>query len=354
MEDKRKIIKNILRWLFKMYSLINIKRKFLKIHFSDKPVIVSLFNPSHGNVGDHGILVAERKFLKDNIKNYIIITLTDVDWKFNKKTIRQLIKIQDIIIIHGGGFIGTLAFVPGEQPLREILSTFISNKIIIFPQTIFFENSDFGHKEFINTMELWKSHVNLTVFLREKKSFDLVKDYMQNQEKPKIHLVPDIVLYLNAQKEIKRKTILLVFRSDNEKISDENIINNISNKVSNLDYKIRVSDMIVNYQVFPFMSKSVVNKKMKEFRKAKLVITDRLHGMIFAAITGTPVIALNNISGKVYGVYEFLSKFKYVKFVNNLNDIDSIIPTILNFKSNEYDNKEFMKYYDLIIKAIYE
>lgn len=43
-----------------------------------------------------------------------------------------------------------------------------------------------------------------------------------------------------------------------------------------------------------------INKYIK-FRECELVITDRIHGMIFAAITGTPCIALSNY--KIKGTY---------------------------------------------------
>ena len=37
-----------------------------------------------------------------------------------------------------------------------------------------------------------------------------------------------------------------------------------------------------------------IEEMLKKYRKCQLVITDRLHGMIFAAITSTPCIALGN------------------------------------------------------------
>ena len=57
-------------------------------------------------------------------------------------------------------------------------------------------------------------------------------------------------------------------------------------------------------------------KKLDEFRKSKLVVTDRLHGMLFAAITGTPCIALGNSSGKVKGVYDWLTHLDYIQYVD--------------------------------------
>lgn len=51
-----------------------------------------------------------------------------------------------------------------------------------------------------------------------------------------------------------------------------------------------------------------------------MVITDRLHGMIFAAITGTPCIAFDNISKKVSGVYKWIESLEYIKVVNSFEE----------------------------------
>ncbi len=56
-------------------------------------------------------------------------------------------------------------------------------------------------------------------------------------------------------------------------------------------------------------------KKWNEFSSVQLVVTDRLHGMVFSAITGTPCIALDNISHKVYGAYQWLSYLPYLRFL---------------------------------------
>ena len=73
-----------------------------------------------------------------------------------------------------------------------------------------------------------------------------------------------------------------------------------------------------------------VERKFDEFRRARLVITDRLHGMIFAAITGTPCIALNNSSGKVEGVWSlWLRHLDYVKFVREAAEIPALLDAML-------------------------
>lgn len=50
----------------------------------------------------------------------------------------------------------------------------------------------------------------------------------------------------------------------------------------------------------------VVTDKLNEFASHQCVITDRLHGMVLAAITDTPCIALGCNNYKIQGVYEWI------------------------------------------------
>jgi len=96
----------------------------------------------------------------------------------------------------------------------------------------------------------------------------------------------------------------------------------------------------------------VLDSKFDEFRKAKLVITDRLHGMLFAAVTGTPCIALDNKSGKVRGCYQTIKHLKYIEVVSNLNEISDYVVRLLRLGSCEYDNNCLLQYYDKLAQII--
>ena len=64
-----------------------------------------------------------------------------------------------------------------------------------------------------------------------------------------------------------------------------------------------------------YREKLVINK-LKEFAECEIVVTDRLHGMIFSYITSTPCIALGNSTGKsLYSYEDWLSKSSNVSFV---------------------------------------
>ena len=62
-----------------------------------------------------------------------------------------------------------------------------------------------------------------------------------------------------------------------------------------------------------------LNKKFREFSERNLIITDRLHGMIFAAITGTPCVAMDNISHKILVFIMILKNYLMSKLRRKFN-----------------------------------
>ena len=63
---------------------------------------------------------------------------------------------------------------------------------------------------------------------------------------------------------------------------------------------------------------------LERISKAKVMITDRLHGMIFSYITGTPCIVLPCSGPKIEYSYRFIKNCEYIRFCPSF-DIDSII-----------------------------
>ena len=92
-----------------------------------------------------------------------------------------------------------------------------------------------------------------------------------------------------------------------------------------------------------------VERKLDEFRQSRLVITDRLHGMVFAAITGTPCIAFNNSSGKVEGVWRvWLRHLPYIKFVESADTASDSIDEMLSMGGQRFDQTPYAPYWSAI------
>ena len=114
-----------------------------------KLIIIGI--PHHGNLGDNAIALAEEMMLKQNFSQYEIYQIPE---KFLYKCIdiaKEFINKDDVLLLHGGGNIGDTYLVP-EEGRRKVIQLFPDNKIIIFPQTAFFEDNEKlsrGHKKFV-------------------------------------------------------------------------------------------------------------------------------------------------------------------------------------------------------------
>jgi pyruvyl transferase EpsI len=318
------------------------------------PLIVLMEAPSHGNIGDAAISGGGNCFLRDFFRDNPIIEVNDCERDNFLAFFPAKVKPTDTLIIHGGGFLGTLWF-SHEEAIRKIMTLFPDNRVIIFPQTIYFEDSRWGKQELDTTQQIWQAHKYLSVCLREKNSFDFVKNNLVGGEFRNVHLIPDIVLYMDKQRECRRDGVLFVFRSDKEKVQSGSVIERLTQIMAKHSLEVKSTDTVIKHRrALTAKTRPVeVEKKLQEFRQSKLVITDRLHGMIFAAITGTPCVALNNLSGKVGGVYEWIKYLPYVKFAQDADEAVKFAEELLaEDKVYKYDNTPLMPHFEQLAKVV--
>ena len=91
---------------------------------------------------------------------------------------------------------------------------------------------------------------------------------------------------------------------------------------------------------------------MNEIGKRKLVITDRLHGMIFCAITGTPCIVFSNYNHKVKGSLKWLEHLNYIRFLDDSSKTEETLKELINIKETKYDNTDILKNLNKIVEKI--
>lgn len=336
----------LLRYIKKIIQ-INIFPK--KIKLSNKPKVFIFLAADYGNIGDIAITIAQEKFLMKYFNNYEIIKIPIKKTYNYYKYIRRNIKSNDIITIIGGGNLGDIYY--GFELKRQfIIKKFKNNKIISFPQSIYFTETKFGNKIKRMTQKIYNDHPNLVLFSRESKTFDIMKQLFKNN---KIYLVPDIVLSYDCDFNYNRENILLCFRNDCEqKINNDvkfklvdSIIKKYKNQVIKTDTHINIKNNIDNLD-------DLFEKKLTEFSKAKLVITDRLHGMIFCVITRTPCIVLPNSNHKILKTYEnWLNDIEWIKYFEELS-IQEIMKQIEQYIKLEkiIGKPNFIQRFDSLIK----
>lgn len=329
MRKIKQIIKYILlHTVYKIQYLYSYK----KYQRNSKKQYILFGAPEHGNLGDHAILLAEHQFLKDiGIAHVFDVPIKKQDIIIN--TIKNNIKSDDVVLITGGGFIGN-EWMTEENMVRQVLNTFPNNKVIIFPSTIYYKDDEQGRKELEIAKPIYRKHQDLIICAREGTTYEWVKKTYQNV---KTLLIPDMVLYLKKdRKECQRgNKVLLCLRKDVERkinIQQTSYIEKIVKKY----YEISWTDTVLNEKVNEKNREQKVEKKLQEYYNASLVITDRLHGMIFAAITGTPCIAIGNYNYKVKGVYEWIKHLQYIEFIDELEHIEEKIIKLQQVQNTQY------------------
>ena len=95
---------------------------------------------------------------------------------------------------------------------------------------------------------------------------------------------------------------------------------------------------VLEYMINVNQREKELNKKWDQFKKVEVVITDRLHGMVFCAITSTPCIVIANYNHKVKDTYAWLKNLNYIKFVNGIEEIPELIKELKNVQIKAYDN----------------
>ena len=314
--------------------------------------VVLFISPEHGNLGDHAIAKAEMKFFKDYMPEIPIVEISYNHYLYESLRIRKYITKDDVLVTNGGGYLGTLWF-RDEEMVRDIIESFPDNKIIILPQTIFFEDGDEAKKQLAITRAIYSSHSRLFFCAREQNSYNFVTKNKLLARTDGCYLIPDIVAYLcESNSNAIRNGILLCLRKDKECILSDEQKHEIEAHAKLSGEDVYCTDTVLKRPVSIDERHVALESKFDEFRRVKLVITDRLHGMLFAAVIGTPCIAMNNKSGKVKGCYKMLQHLKYIKVVDRPSEIPNHMASLLRLDNCVYDNSRLLQYYDKLAELI--
>lgn len=316
-------------------SMQNIKKKLegiLEIIPVNSKVIYAEY-PVYENIGDLLIMKGTEKFFKDN--------KIEVIEKYNYNDFPLDLKISNdiIIVMQGGGNFGDLYKEP--QELRnKIVEKYPLNKIVLLPQTIEFKSME----NEINTLELYNKHKDLHFFAREKRTYEKIKNNIQN-----IYLFPDMAHQLwpleNLKPKIGNKKVLLISRTDGEKnIHEDLIIKNIKENYYKTDWPEVVSNIekiiikvfvkvfklnskinnkllrVITSKLWDFYSSYLINKAIKLFNKHDNVVTSRLHGHILALLLNKNNTFINNSYGKNSEYYKAWSNISDITFLEEIKD----------------------------------
>ncbi len=299
-----------------------------KIETAEQACSYIFGTPIHANLGDHLITLSERFFL-DTIgyTDKIIEIPTEMYQVFKKRLIKAIPK-ESVIFINGGGWMGNL-WPFEEQLLQDMAVSFQKNRIIIFPQTIYYDRAVQPYQTLMDrSVHALEVCEDLTLFVRDPQSYDFA---VSHYKKASVRLVPDIALaYFDCVRRKnwadRKNAVGICLREDREACRDTQVEKTIRRLLKEREWDVEKIDTMSKRRVSQAKREKVVTRRLTQFSEKKMIVTDRLHGMIFAYLTGTPCMALDNKTKKVSGVYnEWFHDCGSILFVSEKTTEDELL-----------------------------
>lgn len=333
-----------------------LQKKTLRTSTPDTVFLVG--TPIHPNIGDSAIVLAELAFLKKILPQGLkLVEITDDSLRRNRELVFRSIRRSGTLPIlwHGGGNMGDL-WTGQERMRRDFFSAFPDRRIISFPQTIYYSDTEKGRRLAAESVPYYNGKAGLTLTAREPGSYEIMRALYPDTD---MYLIPDIVLSSCAEefgvKPQPRQGVLMCLRGDVEKSVGDEFWEDLKALFGRLGEDCRVTDMGADSIISTEDRARIVRKKMQEFRCAKMAVTDRLHGMVFAALTGTPCIVFSNYNHKVKSTCDWLTHLPYIRYAETMEEAERCVPELLAMENCVFDNAplapRFDKLKDLILEA---
>lgn len=283
--------------------------------------------PYYQNVGD--VLIwrgCQHFYKKNNIK--CICSKSYETFNFPK------IQADTVICFNGGGNLGDL-YPEHIALLKKIIEFYPYNKIIVFPQTIFYHDLT---KQDIDFKELLK-HGNLYLIARDNKVYSTIKPYFGKYAL----LAPDMAFYI-PQVELgtypEGLGNLIISREDcessNNNLSFNNatvadwpvltdsirrttLLNKLLKHIS--DYKIpivsTINNLLWNWYAYKFHQHLMISEGISFIKPYNKITTTRLHGCILSILMDKQQIELvDNSYGKNKDFYNtWLTNLETLKLI---------------------------------------
>lgn len=295
---------------------------------NDKRKVFLFGSPSYTNIGDQAIAYSIEKFIRNHFPYYEYIEIMDYATDEGIKVVKEIIRKDDIVCFTGGGNLGNL-YLDIEEDRRKVIEQFKDYKTIVFPQSVYFEDTEHGQKEKKKTQDAYHQNPNLTLVARESQTLDTVKETFQSN----VLYTPDMVLSLDiVPKELSREGVLFILRADKEKVTEEDFISTLMSKTEHIGPVDRTDTVLSEVETIDYAEREKYFMKMLDkIGSSKLIITDRLHAMIFSIITKTPCLVFANSYGKAKHSYnDWLKELPFIEYTDekDINKLEEIIERI--------------------------
>lgn len=263
----------------------------------------------YGNIGDIAITAAQERFLAEHAGRPHVVVVPISRTRARLRSIQRQIGPGDLVATVGGGNMGVA--YPDIEALRQlVIRSFPDHRVVCFPQTLDWDASRASDRAVRKLVEVYSEHRDLHVFARESVSHARLQDLFAPYPGVRVGLVPDIVLSATAS-DLGASTaetgggLLLCMRDDQERAVTDAQRREIDASLAQLDLPIEITDTHAGGAgLSDEQCRALLRDKVNQFGAARLVVTDRLHGMILSLVAGTPCLVLPNSNHKIRQTHE--------------------------------------------------
>ncbi|GHT37576.1 hypothetical protein AGMMS49593_04920 [Endomicrobiia bacterium] len=314
-QDVKKEVSDVKKEVSDVKNLEYENQFLKKVFYSDLSTSEKIFllgTSEHNNIGDSAITIGTYEFIRRYFSEYRLVEVTGYYMQTDFQYISSFMRDNDVIFLQGGGNLGSMYTVE-EDIRRRVIESFPANKIFILPQTIWFSDDERGKAELAKSAKVYGCHNGLVLFTRGKESLSLAKAYF-----PSVRCMNmiDMALMLSRDYAFDRKGILTCIRDlGDESGLDEEIYNEVFDIIRKIELNYQQTKNRYGKSILPLMAGEVVNNELMKYARSKIVVTDRLHGMLFSVITKTPCVVMGSYTHKIGEFSEFFADSNAVFFI---------------------------------------
>ncbi|MGD0262272.1 MAG: polysaccharide pyruvyl transferase family protein [Verrucomicrobiota bacterium] len=270
----------------------------------------------YANLGDVALTRALIRFAGQHLPSHRLYLLCAGHVFHDLRGVARAADKDDMVAILGGGNMGD-RYPDLEEARCHLVRTFRHSRIVSFPQSFDFSDTPAGRRALCRSGAAYSSHPRLRLFAREAESFGRMREAFPSC---RVDLAPDTVLSLDLAPSARRNLPLLVcLRQDRETCLGAERRAAILDALREFAPDAVVTDTTVPGPRLGFPEYGQhLDALWANFARAKCVVTDRLHGLIFSVISRTPCVVIENNNHKIRSTWEtWLSGLPSVRLLSD-------------------------------------
>jgi pyruvyl transferase EpsO len=296
--------------------------------------------PNHENSGDALIFLGQLRYLE---RLGVHVGYIADGSRYNPNDLRTLVPNGPILIQGGGNFGDRWDYM---QELRErVISDFPDRQIIQLPQGIDFHDGPKLEK----AQRILGTHPDLTLLIRDHAGVERTRELFPSAT---VIFCPDMAFgYGKVKPNSMDYDAVILRRNDSESLEgSERFTLHLAESHIDLDWGLtglaKIKDRLlhipgaltkrvpalavplhpVQQRAYKAIAENNVRHAVRILSKGRLVVTNRLHATVLAALMGKSVVAMDNANGKISAIIgDYLGRMPGVRYAPSVKDAESLV-----------------------------